>query len=70
MICILLTKKQVCERLGYSISTIDRLRKSGKLPYRKIFNSVRFLEEDIEKFIANSLATEWQSKNNKDGKDE
>jgi len=66
MSCILLTKTQVSKRLGYSISTIDRLRKSGKLPYRKIFNSVRFVEEDIEKFIANSLATEWQTKNHKD----
>ena len=66
MSCILLTKKQVSDRLGYSISTIDRLRKSGKLPYRKIFNSVRFVEEDIEIFIANSLATEWLSKNHKD----
>jgi len=70
MNCILFTKAQVSNRLGYSISTIDRLRKSGKLPYRKIFNSVRFLEEDIEIFIANSLATEWQPKKHKDNKND
>jgi excisionase family DNA binding protein len=67
MNCLLLTKTQVCERLGYSVTTIDRLRKSGLLPYRKIFNSVRFLEEDIENFITNSLATEWRSNSHKDG---
>ena len=70
MNCIFLTKKQICERFGFSISTIDRLRKSGKLPYRKIFNSVRFVEEDIEKFITNSLASEWRSNNHKGGKNE
>ncbi len=70
MASILLTKKQVSERLGYSITTIDRLRKSGKLPYRKIFNSVRFVEKDIEEFIKNSLATGWRPKNRKDRKND
>jgi len=67
---ILLTKTDVCKRLGYSTSTIDRLRKNGKLPYRKIFNSVRFIEQDIEYFIQNSLATEWKLKESKEGKNE
>jgi len=64
---ILLTKAQVSDILGYSPATIDRLRKSGLLPYRKIFNSVRFIEKDIEDFIRNSRVTGWQPKNRKDG---
>ena len=67
MDCILLTKSQVAKRLGYSSSTIDRLRKSGQLPYRKIFNSVRFIEQDIEDFINNALAKSWQPKNHTEG---
>jgi len=70
MECLLLTNTDVCKRLGYSKSTINRLRKAGHLPYRKIFNSVRFLEEDIEYFIKNSLATEWKLKESKEGNNE
>jgi integrase/predicted DNA-binding transcriptional regulator AlpA len=71
MNCILLTKAEVAERLGYSITTIDRLRRSGILPYRKIFNSVRFIEKDIDDFIQNSLVTGWcpqKRKKERDGK--
>jgi len=67
---LLMSKNEVCERLGYSVATIDRLRKAGKLPYRKIFNSVRFIEQDIEDFINNSRATEWRFKKTKEGEND
>jgi len=64
----LLKKNDVSKSLGISCVTIDRLRRSGKLPYRKIGKMVRFLEQDIESFIINSKATEWQSYSIKGGK--
>jgi excisionase family DNA binding protein len=52
---MLLTKKQAGEVLKISPVTIDRLRKTGKIGFRKIGVKVFFTEDDIEKFIGNSL---------------
>jgi excisionase family DNA binding protein len=54
----LLNKKQAATELGVSTVTLDRLRKSGRLQFRKIGSQIRFLPEDLDAFIANSLTTE------------
>jgi excisionase family DNA binding protein len=61
----LLDKKQAAETLGVSPVTVDRLRQSGKLPYRKIGGLVRFIPEDLDDFIRASASTnrdpaDWQ----------
>ena len=50
------TKKQAADMLGLSTVTIDRLRKSGELPYRRFGGQVRFTNNDIEIFISRSAA--------------
>jgi|GEM_PF-5134931 len=64
----LLTRDEISKSLGFSSSTIDRLRRTGMLPYRKIGKIFRFTEEDIENFIINSKASNWQSYSKKGGK--
>ena len=45
----LLTKQEVAQRLGCSIRTVDRLMKTGALPYfRPSAHIVRFDERDVE----------------------
>ena len=51
MIVELLDKKKVAGILGISIVTLDRLRKSRALPYRKVGSQVRFLPEDIQAYL-------------------
>ena len=50
----ILNKHEAADILGVSSETIDRLRRSGALPYRKIGALVRFLDSDIQEFIENS----------------
>jgi hypothetical protein len=58
MIQELMDKKAAAEALGgISTVTVDRLRQTGKLPYRKIGAQVRFTPEDIEMFIEASAGT-------------
>ena len=52
----LLTKKEVCSRVGYSAAHIARLEKEGRFPERikpgKLPNSKAFwLESEIDKWI-------------------
>jgi excisionase family DNA binding protein len=58
----LYTKKQAAAVLKISTVTIDRLRHSGALPYRKIGAQVRFLPEDLQKYLETSLGSAWKSK--------
>jgi len=44
-------RKRAAAALGVSEETIDRYRKSGKLPFRKIGKSVRFTEGDLIEFL-------------------
>jgi excisionase family DNA binding protein len=48
---ILIDKRAAAEALGISTVTVDRLRKSGKLPYRQIGGLVRFCPDDVEQYI-------------------
>jgi predicted site-specific integrase-resolvase len=53
----LYNKKRAAEILGISTATLDRLRQSGLLPYRKIGCQIRFLPEDIQIYLDRSLST-------------
>ena len=44
--------------LGLSARTIDRLRQSGELPYRRFGYQVRFAPEDVAEFVAKSRVVE------------
>ncbi|MCL2722173.1 MAG: helix-turn-helix domain-containing protein [Treponema sp.] len=44
-------KKEAAKLLRVSTETIDRYRKKGKLPYRKIGDRVLFTESDITTFL-------------------
>lgn len=46
-----LTKEQVARAIGISISYINKLISSGKIPYIKIGRSIRFLEADIQLWL-------------------
>ena len=44
-------KKAAAKILGISIETLDRYRKNGKLPHRKIGDRILFTEKDLTDFI-------------------
>jgi len=51
---VLMNKKEVAETLGIAPVSVDRLYRSGKLPFRRIGGLVRFTQADIEDFIQKS----------------
>jgi len=55
MVTGLLDKKAAAAALKISTVTLDRLRKTGELPFRKIGSQIRFLPQDLETYINNSL---------------
>lgn len=48
---ILVTKQEAAKRLNVSVSTIDRLMKSGQLRYIKLMECVRFDTRDLDYLI-------------------
>ena len=44
-------RKNAAKLLGLSKETIDRYRKGGKLPYRKIGDRIMFTEKDLNAFL-------------------
>lgn len=49
----LLSPKQVSSLLSVSEKTLYRLRKNKKIPYLRIGNQIRFLQNDLAKFFNN-----------------
>ena len=47
---IYITMKELCEKLKISRATVDRWRQEG-LPFVKIGNGVRFIENDVMEWI-------------------
>jgi excisionase family DNA binding protein len=45
------SKQEAAEKLKVSTITIDRNRRTGKLPYHKIGSRVVFTQEDLDKFL-------------------
>jgi excisionase family DNA binding protein len=48
----LLTARQVAERLGFTVETVLRWTRAGKLPAFKLNNAVRYREDDVEAWLA------------------
>jgi len=65
----LLNKKQAAARLTLSVPTIDRLMKAKKLNCRKLGNSVRFTEGDLQRYIEQKGAADGDSRTVKKGGD-
>jgi len=53
----LLTKKDVAERLGVSVTTLDRCVRLGQISYLRIGGRVRFTEANIQAYLAASERT-------------
>lgn len=51
---MLLTTKQVAERLAVADATVKRWIKAGKLPAMKIGRNYKIESEEVEKLINNS----------------
>ena len=47
---VYITMKELCEKLKISRATVDRWRQEG-LPFVKIGNGVRFIENDVMEWI-------------------
>lgn len=54
----LLTNRDVCGQLGVSDNTLRTLRKTGRLPYRRIGNQVRYTQDDVEAFVESCKAVD------------
>ena len=52
----LLTRQEAAAELRISTVTIDRIRKSGDLPYRQIGGQIRFLPQDLQLYLQNSTS--------------
>jgi excisionase family DNA binding protein len=50
---LLLTSIQAAKALSISARTLWQLKKDGKLPFVRIYRSVRYDPKDITKFIEN-----------------
>ena len=48
---LLLNKKEASKELGISISTLDRIRKSGRLREKRIGGGIFFTLDEIVNFI-------------------
>jgi len=53
----LLDNQDLCLLLKVSKRTLQRLRSSGKLPYKRIGKKTYYLESDVYKFIQNGFNT-------------
>jgi excisionase family DNA binding protein len=56
-----LDTEELGEYLGLSGRTIDRLRQTGALSYRRFGSQVRFSPEDIAEFVSKSRVLEGAS---------
>ena len=59
----ILNKKEAAEILRISTVTLDRIRKSGKLPHRKFSGQIRFTMDDINAYIASTATVGIGNKN-------
>jgi len=63
----LLNKDQVAQRTQFSIRTIDYKMASGELPFVKFRGAVRFLPEDVDRWISSHRVGGVKSKIRKGG---
>lgn len=48
---VVYNKSSAARALGISVETLDRFRRSGKLPYRRIGDRILFTESDLSAFL-------------------
>ena len=53
---MLLDNQDLCLLLKVSKRTLQRLRSSGKLPYKRIGKKTYYLESDVHEFIQNGFS--------------
>jgi excisionase family DNA binding protein len=53
---LFVSKRQLCMALGLSLSTLNRLIKSGSVPFVKVGQRVLIPVEYIEKLAANAMS--------------
>ncbi|MDR0476088.1 MAG: helix-turn-helix domain-containing protein [Treponema sp.] len=53
---------QVITLLIHSVVTLDRLRQTGVLQYRKIGSQIRFLPDDLDRYLASAEGGSWKPK--------
>jgi excisionase family DNA binding protein len=63
----LFNKKQVAERTQFSVRTIDYKMAAGELPFIKFRAAVRFLPEDVDRWISSHRVGGVKSKTRKGG---
>jgi excisionase family DNA binding protein len=63
----LLNKSQVARRTQYSIRSIDNKMAAGELPFVKFGGAVRFLPEDVDRWISSHRVGGAKSKICKEG---
>lgn len=51
----LVSRKEVAERLGVGMTTVDLWAKQGRFPYYKLGKSVRFEMKDIDRYVEASF---------------
>jgi len=54
-------RKSLAKILGVSTETVDRCRKSGKLPYHRIGDRIIFTESDLTTFLDNCGGNQRQN---------
>ena len=55
------SRKEAAKILGISVETVDRCRKSGKLPFHKIGDRIVFTESDLTTFLNNCGGNQRQN---------
>lgn len=64
----LLTEKEVSQRIGYSVSTLQKWRVAGlHLPFVKTGAGVRYRPEDIRSWIERSTVSSTSEASARDG---
>ena len=48
---LVMNRDEAANTIGISVETLDRIRKEGKIPYRKIGGQIRFLPEDLSEYF-------------------
>jgi excisionase family DNA binding protein len=57
-----LTEREFAKRVGVSLNTVGRLRRSGKIDYHRYGRIVYYLQEDIDSWHQKMKRSAWASK--------
>lgn len=57
----LLTESEAAEQLGVSVDTMQRERKRGRMPFRKIGGRIKYTPDDLLRYIERAGENQWDS---------